>query len=122
MHQGQLRGPTGAQPPAAQNGLEAPPSIKTQVANLQLESPAAPSANATSLDDLVSGAAQDADNSANAAGGKMSEPKPTGTKEAQEEKKSKKSKDNQKLIYSDNEISPEEKMAHLARYAFVPNT
>ena len=35
------------------------------------------------------------------------------------EKKSKKDKP-MKMIYTDNEISPEEKMAGLARYAFVP--
>jgi len=39
------------------------------------------------------------------------------------EKKVKKEKDkNAKLIYSDNEVSPEEKMAKMQRYAFVPDT
>jgi hypothetical protein len=38
------------------------------------------------------------------------------------EKKSKKEKDKpSKMIYSDNEISPEEKMAKLSRYAFIPD-
>lgn len=42
--------------------------------------------------------------------------------EATEEKPSKKDKSKQaRLVYSDNEISPEEKMAGLPRYAFVPN-
>jgi len=37
------------------------------------------------------------------------------------EKKSKKDKDkNMKMIYSDNEVSPEEKMARMPRYAFAP--
>ena len=36
------------------------------------------------------------------------------------EKKSKKDKP-MKMIYSDNEISPEEKMAKMPRYAFVPD-
>jgi hypothetical protein len=37
------------------------------------------------------------------------------------EKKSKKDKDKEvKLVYSDNEVSPEEKLAKLARYAFDP--
>ena len=107
---------------AGQIGTEGSPSIKTQVGNLHLESPTALSANATSLDDLVSGAAQDADKAAIIAGGQMPEPKAIRAKEPQEEKKGKKSKDNQKLIYSDNEVSPEEKMAHIARYAFVPKT
>ncbi|MCJ1245886.1 hypothetical protein MMC30_003090 [Trapelia coarctata] len=40
----------------------------------------------------------------------------------QVEKKSKKEKEKEiKLIYSDNETSPEEKLAKLSRYAFVPN-
>jgi hypothetical protein len=38
------------------------------------------------------------------------------------EKKPKKEKDkNTKMVYSDNEFSPEEKMAKLPRYAFVPD-
>jgi len=36
------------------------------------------------------------------------------------EKKSKKDKP-MKMIYSDNDISPEEKMAKMPRYAFVPD-
>lgn len=37
------------------------------------------------------------------------------------EKKAKKEKDkNTKMVYSDNEVSPEEKMAKMPRYAFVP--
>ncbi|MCJ1309369.1 hypothetical protein MMC25_003028 [Agyrium rufum] len=37
------------------------------------------------------------------------------------EKKSKKDKDRAtRLVYTDNEVSPEEKMAHLSRYAYVP--
>ena len=43
------------------------------------------------------------------------------TDEPQEERKGKKEKDkNTKLVYSDNDISPEEKMAQLPRYAFAP--
>ena len=38
------------------------------------------------------------------------------------EKKSKKDKDKDvKMVYSDNEVSPEEKMARLPRYAFTPD-
>ena len=41
--------------------------------------------------------------------------------ESSTEKKSKKDKDKDiKLVYSDNEISPEEKLSKLARYAFYP--
>lgn len=41
-----------------------------------------------------------------------------------EEKKGKKEREkdkNTKLVYSDNEVSPEEKMAKLPRYAFSPD-
>jgi septal ring factor EnvC (AmiA/AmiB activator) len=72
-----------------------------------------PSANATSLDDLVSNAAKEADEKA----AKAEKPR--------EEKAGKKEKEKGKptrLIYSDNQISPEEKMAKLSRYAFVPDT
>ena len=40
--------------------------------------------------------------------------------ETSTEKKSKKDKDNVRLVYSDSEVSPEEKMAKLPRYAFDP--
>jgi hypothetical protein len=46
-------------------------------------------------------------------------PAPEGEKTEPAEKKSKKDKP-MKMIYSDNEISPEEKMAMMPRYAFVP--
>jgi hypothetical protein len=57
----------------------------------------------------------------------VSVPEPAPIPEAAEksdavEKKSKKEKDkNTKMIYSDNEVSPEEKMAKMPRYAFVPD-
>ena len=81
--------------------------------------PALPlSANATSLDDLVSGAAKDADK---AAGATETQPELPKVEEPAGEKKGRKEKDkNMKLIYSDNEISPEEKMAQMPRYAFAP--
>lgn len=43
--------------------------------------------------------------------------------EAGEEKTSKKEKEKNKatkLVYSDNDVSPEEKMARMPRYAFTP--
>ena len=123
MHQGQLLGPpnptdhsysvqqqqnqTGGHAVSAGNG---PPPGSLPPPPL--------SANATSLDDLVSGAAKDADKAAGAAETKSGLPK---TEEPAEEKKGKKEKDkNMKLIYSDNEVSPEEKMAQMPRYAFAP--
>ncbi|RMJ20965.1 C2H2 finger domain protein [Aspergillus sp. HF37] len=67
-----------------------------------------------SVDDLVSGAAKQADEAAGAA--------PPTAAAAAEEKPAKKEKAKQtRLIYSDNEVSPEEKMARLPRYAFVPD-
>ncbi|PYH95053.1 hypothetical protein BO71DRAFT_449708 [Aspergillus ellipticus CBS 707.79] len=62
---------------------------------------------ATPVDDLISGAAKQADAAA-------------GDKPKGEEKKKDKSKQ-ARLVYSDNETSPEEKMARLARYAYEPD-
>jgi hypothetical protein len=46
----------------------------------------------------------------------------TSTGEPAADKKVKKEKDkNMRLIYADNETSPEEKMAQLPRYAFTPD-
>ena len=70
------------------------------------------SANASSLDDLVSGAAKDADKAD--AASKVEAPQ--GEKKVRKEKEK-----NVKLVYSDNDVSPEEKMARLPRYAFVPD-
>ena len=70
-----------------------------------------PTGEATSLDDLVAGAVRNAD---------KTEPKAS---ENNGDKKAKKDKDKDKankLVYSDDKVSPEEKMANLPRYAFVP--
>lgn len=65
-----------------------------------------------SVDDLVSGAAKQADAAANEA----------AKAEPAEEKPSKKDKAKQmRLVYPDNETSPEEKMAMMPKYAFVPD-
>lgn len=120
MHQGQLPGPPNPTDNSLnsqqQNGQIGGSGSASTASSL----PAPPlSANATSLDDLVSGAAKDADKVAGAAGIKMGMPK---IEEPTEEKKGKKEKDkNMKLIYSDNEVSPEEKMAQMPRYAFAPS-
>ena len=124
MHQGQLKGPTHQADQAYnahQNdhpkpGHPGPQGPQGPQAPVQTPFPE-PSANASSLDDLVSGAAKDADKAAD-----ISENKASTTKDTvpAEDKKSKKDKDKGKLIYSDNDISPEEKMAKLPRYAFVP--
>lgn len=70
----------------------------------------APASISASVDDLISDAAKQADEAAS---------KPA---ETTEEKPSKKEKTKPtRLVYSDNETSPEEKLARLPRYAFVPN-
>ncbi|KAL9102466.1 MAG: hypothetical protein Q9163_002396 [Psora crenata] len=116
MHQGQLPLPpnTTSQPHPLQVAPPATQPLKTPASILGQSPPGVSSANASSLDDLVSGAANDADKAASAA---EANPVP-----AQEEKKIRKDKEkSMKLVYSDNEVSPEEKMAKLPRYAFVPS-
>jgi hypothetical protein len=78
-------------------------------------------ANATSLDDLISGASKEAE----AAQSGQRDPAPASqtVEVAAEEKAPKKEKDKNKtskLVYSDNDVSPEEKMARMPRYAFTP--
>ena len=96
--------------------------------------------NAASIDDLISSASKqaDANTAAQAAAQPSSKlevsasasaptaspaPPATGAKDdAGEEKNAKKEKDKPKttrLVYSDNDTSPEEKMALLSRYAFT---
>ena len=123
MHQGQLPGPpnltdhshNAQQQPSQNGGPGGPAGSGPSPSSL----PALLSANATSLDDLVSGAAKDADK---AAGAVETRPEVPKVEEPTEEKKGKKEKDkNMRLIYSDNEVSPEEKMAQMPRYAFAPS-
>ncbi|MCJ1264386.1 hypothetical protein MMC22_004257 [Lobaria immixta] len=133
MHQGQLPGlspsPDNAfnhQSGSSQQlgrSLGSPPngklgsSTSSVPPNVPGENPNGQSINATSLDDLLSGAAKDADNAEST----MSNKAELKAEDPQEEKKSRKEKDkNTKLVYSDNDVSPEEKMAQLPRYAFAP--
>lgn len=123
MHQGQVLGPPG-QPPVLKsqatpeegvlNGAMAPNGVpvagvaQSHVTGAPLVLSHA-SADASSINDLVGAAARAAD---------TPEVKPPN---ASDGKKDKKAKDKAtKLIYSDEWISPEEKMASLPRYAFVP--
>jgi len=82
---------------------------------------------ASSLDDLILGASKQADEQA--ARANTITPKPATPvvpkEETAEEKSTKKDKDGKekaakptRLVYSDNEISPEEKMAAMPKYAF----
>jgi hypothetical protein len=78
-------------------------------------------ANATSLDDLISGASREAE--ATQSGQRDPAPASQTVEVAAEEKAPKKEKDKNKtskLVYSDNDVSPEEKMARMPRYAFTP--
>jgi hypothetical protein len=135
MHQGRA--------PAAQthNGVsqhrpnDVPPTVAAPAAPYA-PTPAQPSLdesqNASSLDDLIANASQQADVDAAAA---VAPPAPAASfppaapvavkEEAGEDKAAKKEKDKEKpkstrLVYSDNETSPEEKMAVWAKYAFNP--
>ena len=122
MHHGQLPGPPNPAEHSHAQQQHGPVGVADGLAgsgSLSSSLPAPLSANATSLDDLVSGAAKDADKAAGAAETKSELPKAA---EPREEKKGKKEKEkNMKLIYSDNEVSPEEKMAQMPRYAFAPS-
>lgn len=133
LHQGQLPGPSPSpdnafnhQPASSQpfgralgsplNGKPGGP-IGSTPSHVPGEPANGQSTNATSLDDLLSGAAKDADKAESAMPNKAE----LKAEDPQEEKKGKKEKEkNTKLIYSDNDVSPEEKMAQLPRYAFVP--
>ena len=69
-----------------------------------------------SVNDLVANAAADADKATTSTEVQVK------TEEASTEKKAKKDKEKgTRMMYSDNETSPEEKLAKLPRYAFVPD-
>jgi len=127
MHQGQIPPPQSHNPvpydpkqPAAGVALQSPP---------QGSAPPSETQGASSIDDLIANATKqaDADNAAAAASVKT-EIAPTAApvkEEPVEEKSGKKDKEKEKakatrLVYSDNETSPEEKMAMLPKYAFTP--
>lgn len=86
---------------------------------------------ASSIDDLISSASKQADANAAANVPKAATPKPTtpvppaAKDEPADDKAAKKDKDKAakatRLVYSDNEISPEEKMAAMPKYAFMPS-
>ncbi|KAL8969412.1 MAG: hypothetical protein Q9197_004357 [Variospora fuerteventurae] len=114
MHQGQLTGPPN--PPDS-------PFNNSRGAGGPFPKPHFPSsmpasANATSLDELVSDVARDAEKAASAAASSSAQ---VQAETAADDKKGKKEKEkNVKMVCSDNEVSPEEKMAQLPRYAFAP--
>jgi hypothetical protein len=75
---------------------------------------------ATSVDELISGAAKQADELAAKSSGAPSRPEESAAATPAEDKAAKKEKAKPtRLVYSDSEVSPEEKMARLPRYSFV---
>ena len=126
MHQGQIPPDLPNPPPinqsiqkqdAPQNGVQQP----AQPAAAHPDSATQEPSIATSLDDLISGASREAE----AAHFAQPDPAPVPqtAEVATEEKAPKKEKDRNKtskLVYSDNDVSPEEKMARMPRYAFIP--
>ncbi|KAI0882338.1 uncharacterized protein GGS22DRAFT_50455 [Annulohypoxylon maeteangense] len=126
----------GYSPPPQYPGAYPPPSLPSRPgSNLPVPSGLPPrpgqagwQGNASTIDELVSGAAQQGDDidqiirMAEAGIKPPKKPETPTTGEAGEatEKKSKKDKDkNVKMVY-DDEISPEERMSMMPRYAFVP--
>lgn len=133
MHQGQIPTQHNFPPPQSQTS-----------ATREEYNPAAPQVGmprglsveaqgASSLDDLISDASKQAD--VNAARATTATPKPdtpqptpAGTKEeAGDDKATKKEKEGKekttkptRMVYTDNETSPEEKMALMPKYAFTP--
>lgn len=110
LHQGQ---PPPAVPPAAQVSQD-PRRRAQETSTAALADTQIPTATAAAVDDLI----------ASVAGGEGgSKAQAESTPAAAPEKKARKEKDRDKamqLVYGDNEVSPEEKMARLGKYAFDP--
>ncbi|KAK5078544.1 hypothetical protein LTS08_006494 [Lithohypha guttulata] len=133
MHQGQIRVQQNFAPAPAPQYVQH--SDGYSPAAPQIGMPSSLSASmpgASSLDDLISSASRQADETL--ARAKTSTPNPStpqpalaGKEDNTDAKTSKKDKDSKekstkatRLVYSDNETSPEEKMAALDRYKFTP--
>ena len=126
MHQGQISGLPNP-PPSGNQSFQKHDLSQTVVQQQPQPSAAQPDfasqedPNATSLDDLISGASKEAE--ANQSVQPDTFTAPQAVEVIAEEKAPKKEKDKNKpskLVYSDNELSPEEKMARMPRYAFTP--
>lgn len=109
LHHGQY----SSQSPGATPDPSAVPASQNGVAQAGADTTNKPLA--ASVDDLVSGAAKAADTQGSPSS------KPEGATEEKPSKKEKEKAKATKLVFSDNETSPEEKMAKLPRYAFVPD-
>lgn len=110
-----------------QQNSQQPPQSAQPVTDTKLEP-----ANSQSLDDLISEAKQAESSKPTKAADIPDVPKAeleaknevAPAKKEEDKIESKKDKDKLKatrLIYDDNEISPEEKMAKMSRYAFFPD-
>lgn len=140
MHQGQIPPP---QNHVSQPLYSGPPGVQSVSAVVSSPESRQEIPNAASIDDLISSASKQADANATTTVESKTIPQPPAaatvpspsasqdpTKKAvAEEKAAKKDKDKEKekekpkqtrLVYSDNDISPEEKMALLPKYAFTP--
>ncbi|KAK4947333.1 hypothetical protein LTR10_013701 [Elasticomyces elasticus] len=137
LHQGQMPAPQAHALPPQYPPQQLPPSAAPQPppqSNVSAPPHLGEFENASTLDDLIKNA-QDkaaADNAPTNTTTTATHPAPTPSaapalakEEVGEEKGAKKDKEKEKpkstrLVYSDNETSPEEKMAMMAKYAFTP--
>ena len=111
MHQGHLPNAPNVPPGTVQSqpSANAAPGHATNQEHISEPRELSSSAIAASVDELISTA-------------KGAATPTTPNAEAGSDKKSKKDKDKAtRLVYSDEEVSPEEKMSKLPRYAFVPD-
>ena len=129
MHQGQIPAPSNHnsmpqhRPQDAHSSAVAHPALDVQPPGQSIDE-----ANASSIDDLISSASKQADVDAATATAPPAQtasslPRKDDVTEEKGEQGAKKDQEKPKstrLVYSDNEISPEEKMALLPRYAFTP--
>ena len=134
MHQGQIPGLPNPPPNLSVPLPSLPQNLQQNGFQQQSLTSAVASATpgdatkATSTDDVMSAASKEADTAALAPKGTPSAPTPVHTAappatEGAGEKTSKKDKDKSKMskmVYTDNEVSPEEKMARMPRYAYTP--
>ncbi|KEF55406.1 uncharacterized protein A1O9_08156 [Exophiala aquamarina CBS 119918] len=125
MHQGQIPAPSNHNSVPQHRPQDAHSSTAQNPPDVQSGRQSIDEANASSIDDLISSASKQADvDAATSTAPSAQSVVPLPSKDdVIEEKGAKKDKEKPKstrLVYSDNEISPEEKMALLPRYAFTP--
>lgn len=101
-----------------------PPGASSVPPSLPLQGPiGAPSANLGTATGALNGAEPKVTGIPEVKASASQEPVATQEKKSEDKKgKKEKERSNAKLVYSDNEVSPEEKMAKMSRYAFVPVT